>query len=335
MIKNKILIVASLVAALAGAGCNKSGKLSQPSKFTPPSGPVELTLKWPAGERVLHSFDMKMNSEISIPGQANPMKQDITMGQDYALSVLPTPADGGHELELEFLAMRMTMAMGGNTMIDYDSAKKPTSGRKDPMTAMFEKMFQKIIGAKIQYFMDASNQVERIEGVDALVARFGAGGATDPTAGIKSMFNEGYLKQMVGSSQYLPSKAVQPGDTWPVHTEMAMGPMGNMVLDYNFTLQSWEKRGERNCARMEFQGTIKSMPDTNSTPAGMTMAIQDGSSSGVSWFDPELGMVIESDISQDMTMAMSVPVPVRGKTVTQTMTNQMHQAIVIKVESVK
>jgi hypothetical protein len=55
----------------------------------------------------------------------------------------------------------------------------------------------------------------------------------------------------------------------------------------------------------------------------------------VSWFDPELGIIIDTTMNQDMTMAMTVPVNVHGKTITQAMTNVMHQAITIKLESVK
>jgi hypothetical protein len=270
-----------------------------------------------------------------MPNQPNPILQDVTLGQEYAVSVLQATANGGHELELEFLTMRMTVAMGGKTVVNYDSAKKASNDRKDALTATFQKTFQKIIGAKVQYFMDASNQVERIEGVDALMSRLGAGSATDPTAGVKNMFNESYLKQMVDGSRYLPHKPVQPGDTWPVHVEMALGASGNAVMDFNFNLQNWEKHGERNCARLEFQGTMKSTPDANSAPGGMTMSIQDGTASGISWFDPELGLIIESDLDQDMKMIMGMPVKMRGTTVTQTMTNLMHQKITIKLESVK
>jgi hypothetical protein len=335
MKKNLILISAALALCLSSAGCNKSGKLSQPSTFTPPAGPVELTLKWPVGERVVRNFDMKMNSEISMPNLPAPIKQDSTMGQKYGLTVLKTEAGGDREVEMEFLAMRMKVEQGGKTVIDFDSDKKAEPASKTPPIAAIQTVVQKIVGAKVQFFMDASNQVERIEGVDALMSRLGSGGTADAAAGIKSMFSDGYLKQMVGSSLLLPPNPVQSGDTWTKHIEMGMGAYGNMVMDYNLTLQSWEKHGERVCARLEFQGTIKSSPDANSPRSGMTMAIQDGSSSGVAWFDPELGLVIASDSDQDIKMIMSIPSTVRGKTITQTMTNLMHQTITEQLESVK
>ena len=268
MKKNVLLITVTLALGLSGVGCNKSGKLNTASKFKPPAGPMELKLKWPVGEHIVQSLDFKMNSEISMPNQPAPIKQDMTMGQRYALSVLKETADGGHEVEMEYLGIRMKMEMGGKTMVDYDSGKKSPGDSENPMAAMF----QKIIGAKLQYFMDASNQVERIEGVDALVDRITAGGPADMATGIKSMFNEGYFKQIMDGSRYLPSKPVQPGDTWPIQLEIPMGPMGTMEINNTVTFQSWEQHGKRTCARLEFEGTLKSKPDSNAKPAGMTMS---------------------------------------------------------------
>ena len=96
--------------------------------------------------------------------------------------------------------------------------------------------------------------------------------------------------------------------------------------------------GSRNCARIEFQGTLKSTPGTNANPAGMSMSILDGSSSGVSWFDPELGITIDTTMNQDMKMSITMPLNARGNAAaarTQTMTNIINQAIIVKLDSVK
>ena len=337
MKKNVLPIIVTLALGLSGVGCNKSGKLNTTSKFTAPAGAMEFKLKWPVGERIVQSLDFKVTSEMTVPNQPAPIKQDITMGQEYGLTVLKEDPDGGHEVELEFLSVRMKMDQGGKTMIDYDSAKKSTGDKANPVAGPVAAMFQKIIGAKIQYFMDASNQVERIEGVDALVGRLTTGGAADMSTVFKSMFNEGYLKQIMDGSRYLPSKAVQPGDTWPIQMEIAEGPLGTMNVDNTVTFQSWEQRGKRNCARLEFQGSFKSNPDSDAKMAGMSMSISDGNTSGVAWFDPELGMVIDTTMNQDMKMNMTMPVNQRGNAAgkTQTITSLMKQEINIKLESVK
>jgi hypothetical protein len=335
-----MLTIVTLALGLSWVGCNKSGKLDTTSKFKAPAGPVELKLKWPVSQRIVLNMDMKQNMEIFMPNQPGSMKQDMTMGQKYALTVLKEDASGGHEVEMEFLSARMSMVMGGKTMLDYDSDKKPGSGKTNPMAGPVAAMFQKIIGAKIQYSLDASNEVEKIEGVDELVDRLSSGGQADALAPLKStMFSKDHFKQMMSANRFMPPKAVQPGDTWPVKQSFEMGPLGTMVINFDCTFQNWEQRGKRTCARIEFQGTLKSTPSTNANPTGMSMSILDGNSSGVSWFDPELGITIDMTMNQDIKMAMTMPVNARGNAAaaarTQTMTNIMSQVITMKLDSVK
>jgi hypothetical protein len=335
MNKNTLLIAVTLALSLSWVGCNKSGKLDQKSEFKAPGGAVELKLKWPMGERVVMDMDMKQNMEIFIPNQPGSMKQNMTMGQKYGLTVLKETPGGGHEVEMEFLSIRMLMEMRGKTMLDYNSDKKVGSDKANPMADMFGK----IIGAKIQYFMDTSNNVERIEGVDELLARLSSGGKAD--AGVEmfknSMFGKDHFMQMMSANRFMPPKPVQPGDTWPVKQSFEMGPLGTLVMDFDCTLQSWEMHGKRNCARIEFQGTTKSTPGANANPTGMSMSILDGTFSGVSWFDPELGISIDMNMNQDLKMAMTIPMNGRGNAAarTQTMTNIMSQVINMKLDSVK
>jgi hypothetical protein len=334
MNKNLILIVTALALSLPWVGCNKAGKLAQPSAFKSPAGPVVLKLKWPQGERILQDMDMKQNMEISMPGQPGPMKQDMTMGQEYGLTVLKENPDGGHEVEMEFLSARMGMTMGGKTLLDYDSTKQSSADKTNSVADMFGK----IVGFKIQFFLNASNEVERMEGVQTLVNRLSSGGQADALAPLKStMFSEDRFKQMMSANRFMPPKAVQPGDTWPVKQSFQMGALGTMVIDFNCTFRSWEMHGKRNCARIEFQGTINSTPDTDANPAGMS--ITDGNSSGVSWFDPELGITIDTTMNQDMKMVMNIPMNPRGNPGAagqmQTITNQMNQVITVKLVSVK
>jgi hypothetical protein len=335
MNKNTLPIIISLALILSGVGCNKSGKLDKRSEFKAPSGPVELKLKWPVGECIVQDMDMKMNMELSLPGRPAPIKQDMNLGQQYGLTVLKETPGGGHEVEMEFLNARMSIAMGGKTM-DYDSAKKTSADKANPMADMFGK----IVGSKIQYFLDASNEVERIEGVDELENRLSSGSQADGLAPFReSMFSKDRFKQMMSANRYLPPMAVQPGDTWPNTQSFEMGPLGTMTMDFNSTFQSWEMHGKRNCARIESQGTIKSTPGTNANPTGLSMTITAGDFTGISWFDPELGITIDTTMNEDMKMVMNIPTNPRGKAGAagrmQTITNQMNQIITIKLVSVK
>ncbi len=338
MNKNTLLIAVTLALGLSWVGCNKSGKLNKPSELKPPSGPVELKLKWPLGERVVMNMDMKQNMETFMPGQPS-IKIDMNMGQKYELTVLKETPDGGHEVEMEYLSARMAMEMGGKKLLDYDSDKKTGSDKANPMAGPMTDMFGKIIGTKIQYFMDASNAVERIEGVDELMNRLSSGGKTDQGTEMfkSSMFSKDQFKQLMSANRFMPPKPVKPGDTWSVKQSFEMGPLGTMAMDFDCTLQNWEMHGKRNCARIEFQGTAKSTAGTNANPTGMSMSILDGNFSGVSWFDPELGIAIDMTMNQDIKMAMTIPMNgrVNAAARTQTITNIMSQVVTMKLDSVK
>ena len=332
MNKNRIFTATALALSLSWMGCNKSSKLDTPSTSTPTTGAVELKLKWPLGEHIVQDMDMKQTMEISMAAQPAPIKQSMTMGQEYGITVLKANPDGGHELEMEFLRARMSMTMAGKTMMEFDSAKKSSPGDKVNEAA---DVFGKIVGAKIRYFLNASNEVERLEGIDEMVNRLTSGAQGSAMAPIKSMFNEGYFKQLMSQNRFMPTNAVQIGDTWPVHTEFPMAPLGVMVMDFNFTFKSWELHGKRNCARLEFQGTIKSKPDPDASPSAMSVSSLDGTVSGTSWFDPDLGITIDTSMNQDMNMVMNMPMNQGAAGSKLVMTNQMNQVITIKLVSVK
>lgn len=339
MNKNLVLIATLMAVSLSWVGCNKSGKLAKHSEFKPPSGPVELKLKWPVGERIVQETDMKMEMEIAVPGQPTPLKQETTMGQGYGLTVLQNIPDGGHEVEMDFLSARMSSKMGDKTLLDYDSTKKSA----DPANPVAD-MFGKIVGSKIEFYLDASNAVERIDGVEALVNRLTTGGQADSLATLKSMFSEGYFKQMMSANQFMPPNAVQPGDTWPVRMEVPMAELGTLVMDYTFTFQSWETHGERSCARLDFSGTIQTKLGSTIKTGGVSVSISDGTTDGSSWFDPELGITIDTKMNQVMKMVIHMPKSPYAKpgavapgaaTQMQSITNQMNQVINIKLVSVK
>jgi hypothetical protein len=335
---NALLIPLLLAASLPLCGCNKAGKLNERSTTQPPAGPVEFKLKWPQGERVEQDFNLKMQSDLAIPGQPAPMHQDMTMGFAYGLTVLAANPDGTHEIEMDILSSRMQMSMAGKTLADYDSTRKTDAEEKPvPGGVSFGKLFGKMIGAKIHYFLDASNGVDRIEGVDELMNRVSAGANPQELMSMKSMLNEGYFKQMMSANLMLPTKPVQPGDTWSVQLEFPMGPMGTMTMNYDFTFQNWEMHGKRSCARLTFQGDVTSKPDPAANAGAMSMTIQDGTISGISWFDPELGITIDTTANQNLNLIIQMSIPgAHGQAPkVQTMTNAMQQSMTIKLGSVK
>jgi hypothetical protein len=228
------------------------------------------------------------------------------------------------------------------------------------------------MGAKVRYFLDADNQVERMEGVDELVKRLnfteGAklkpgmtwdnqaldnvinrilSGARRPlvadTTWLRHMFSEEYFKKKLDPS-FLPAKAVQPGDTWNFSGEWLMyagGLIGvALVRDCAVTFERWEMRGERLCARLEFRGTEKTKPQLRSKTAKIILPSTAGTFSGVAWFDPELGRGIEVVSNRDFTVTSNkmTATPYGNPTrlgPIQPATDHHHQVITEKLVSVQ
>jgi hypothetical protein len=336
----RLVFVLLAAAAFCWAGCKKSEEATPAAgapraraaaaKETPPAGPVELKLKWPVGRRFVQRLDVLQTNETLLPRSPRPAKQEVTMGQDFALSILKRRDDGGHEVALEFLGTQMLVTSGENTLLSFDSHGEST-GEENPVATAF----RSLTGAKFKYHLDASNRVEKVEGVQAFRDRISAQAPPQVRTVFSTMLSDEYFKQMMSYGQSLPAKAVNPGESWPVQTEIALGPLGFMVLDMNYTFKGWEKRDQRRCVAVEFAGTIKSKPGASTAQPGVNIAVDDGRSSGKSWFDPEQGMFIESAFTMAMRLRVTLPpTPTRRTNAPApptTITNLMTQKITLKL----
>jgi hypothetical protein len=293
--------------------------------------------------------------EIHRPGQPDPVKQELSMRNQYGFTVLKETADGGHEVELEFLSARMGMVMGSYSWL-YDSTKQSPAD-----TTEVAQIFGNIVGFKIHYFLDAGNAVERMEGVDKLlkgqkfsvgatikpgtpwnkkaldgvVNLLRSGAPSDDFAWLRNMFTEAYFKSLV-VHYFLPAKPVQPGDICPVLHEYPTSPY-TLVRNFNATFRSWEMHENRHCARLEFEGTETSKLGSNSKPPAITSV--DGTYSGVAWFDPQLGRVIEANSRRDFKVMTNYSVNPQGDPGATgplpSIPDQHHQVITEKLLSVE
>jgi len=326
----RLLMIAALALVLPGVACNKANKVVVETK-TAPTGPVELQVKWPLGRHAIQTMDMKQSNAMTIPGLPKPMTNDMTMGLSSSLTVVKDADSTKLALEMEYLSVKMNVATAGKSMVNYDSTAS-SSGDANPAAALLGKM----IGAKVRFVLDESNRVESVEGAEDLAQRMSASSKIDPAGTLKSMFGGEMLKKGVDFASKLPDHPVQPGDSWPIHEEFAMGQLGTMVLDYTNTLDSWERRNERYCAKIETEGTITLTPDDSAAKNGMTFVMHDGKTSGETWFDLDLGMFTDTTLYIDMSMDITVPNPMarRNPNMPKTMTipSDINQVITTKFE---
>ena len=69
-------------------GLPQTRKTEPTFHFRAADRPGGVELKWLPDEHIVMDMDMHQNMEISIPSQPAPMKQNMTMGQEYGLTVL-------------------------------------------------------------------------------------------------------------------------------------------------------------------------------------------------------------------------------------------------------
>jgi hypothetical protein len=250
----------------------------------------------------------------------------------------------------------------GGCLWRYDSAQSPAADNSE-----VAKVFKTVLSAKVRCLLDASNQINRMEGVDELVNRLNVfegaklkpgmtwdsqalakvlsrlnSGTRQPfenTAwGLKRMFSEDYFKSKFDPS-FLPRKAVQPADTWSFSRESLNNKRGflnvSIAQEYTVTFRSWEMRADGLCARLEYHGTEKTSPSQGPRPP--INHVKEGTFSGVVWFDPQLGWGIEVNVNRDFKITsnkVALPTPC-AKPPVQPVTDHHHQVITEKLVPVK
>jgi len=313
-----------VVAGLALLGCSKSGPPPVIKAGPPPTGPTMLTLKWPVDSRVELAVDLKQPMETKIPGQAEPMKQDLLLTQKYARTVLSESPDGSHVVAMEIVGTKMSMKGGQQGEVAFDSSDPSSETNATGATA------RKLVGAKVQIFLDASNRVQKVEGAGELRKLIGPTAKNDPLGLLGDLTSEDTFRNLMKANESLPTTPVQPGDTWPVKSESHSKTMGIIVSDHTYKFIGWERRNDHNVAHLQFDGTIATKAGEDLRISGLPATMQGGNSSGEAWFDLEEGMFVEGDVTQDMTVTLTMPKEA-GPLAGQPITVSLNQFITVKL----
>ena len=262
------------------------------------SDSVDLTPKWPVGQRLVTQIVVQQNQQMSRDTGAT-MEQKITQEQKIALDVQRKLDDGGYEVKLKFLAMKMMVGVGNRTLMSYDSAHpEQASTSAAPLHEAMDKVFQ----ANITLELDPKGEVRKVSGLQEMLNS--VLGSSGPSAQmLKGMFNEESVKQMGVLPQGLPGRVVKLGESWPYDLDLKMGPLGRLHIAMKYTFQGWEDRGGHRCAVLQYTGNLSSKAAGQNSPT--QIEITDGHMEGKSWFDPQPGLMRETAGTQTLTMQIS------------------------------
>jgi RNA polymerase sigma factor (sigma-70 family) len=266
-----------------------------------PDVAVDMRINWDTGKGYAMNVAMDQTTTTQVPGLAQPVLQNIKLNQDLDVSALKQLDDGGHQLELKFQSQSMDISQAGQSILKFDSADSP-----DQDTNMFAPVLRAMIGTRIQFITDAAGKVEKMEGIDDLKNRIAAIADPQGQALLNQMFSADTLEQYGSFAEAVPGHTVAVGDSWRLKKDITT-PIGILTLDMKYTLQNWEQHGDNKCAHVDAQGTLSTKSASGeSTASGVQVEITKGIITGEFWYDPTLGMIVETDNQQNLTLKITM-----------------------------
>jgi RNA polymerase sigma factor (sigma-70 family) len=315
--KAKTAIIATAGVILATGATAIVVKEIAPAGGSDGRGPVDMQMKWQAGRKyAMHRETIQ--TETKPPNQS---KQVQKMTQDFSLSLVRDLDNGGQQLQLEFESLALEVTVGDRKLFSADSAQDSVLDAKNPVGARLRRM----VGAHLQYFVNANGKVEKMEGYSELVKQ-AAGENPKDQAAFRDLFNEKVLAKFGSFGEdSTPHRVVKLGDSWAVHLEEPSNA-GTLNVDLKCTFKNWEQHADRKCMQIKFTGNITPQADPNT--ANLPVKIEKGRLSGETWFDPELGMIVEIAFDADMNLKINQ----RGQTLTVPV-NQKTRFALVDVEN--
>jgi RNA polymerase sigma factor (sigma-70 family) len=296
--KAKTAIVFGTAAILAtGTTAVMVKEITTPSGFDAERRPVEMQTQWQMGKKYsMHKEDIQ-TTETKNPGQAKPVKQVQKKTEDFCFFPVRELDNGGWQLQLEFESLALAVTMGDRKVFEADSTQKPAQDARNPVGARLRKM----AGARLEYFTDANGKVEKMNGYQELVTRV-AGGNQQEQAAFKDLFDEISLEKYgsVGEDT-TRRRVVKLGDHWAIRLKVPSNA-GKLNVDIKCAFKNWEQRADHKCMHITFTGSISAEADSD--VAALRVKIEKGKVSGDVWFDPQLGMMVES--AQDVNAQLKI-----------------------------
>jgi len=297
-------LLVTIVAAGLVAGCSKSGVRAGSRKdgriTGSPSDPaVAFIAQWAPSNRYVFRSEISTFAEVPRQGQAKPVPQESTLGLDYVITVSNVNSNGSKSLELEITSVQFESTMGETMLISYDSMNKVVGTDGNAMAERFEK----IIGSKITFQLSASNKISNVRGISEITNKLYNGGTARAQTLVRRLFTPQYLRHLIDLI-VLPADPVRIKDSWSGQMALNSGPLiGGITGDVTYTFRGWQEHDQRKCALVEFTGTVK----PRGKPGGpIANNMENGTINGKTWFDPELGIVVESISDQAATSKGSI-----------------------------
>ena len=103
------------------------------------------------------------------------------------------------------------------------------------------------------------------------------------------------------------------------------------MVSLQYTFKDWDKKDGRECALLEFSGTISNIPDSSQASQKEVIAIREGTSSGKTWIEKETGLTVDSTNDQNIIVDIITRIPLPTGVREQKATITVNQKINLKL----
>jgi hypothetical protein len=242
-------------------------------------------------------------------GEADRQTNSVDIDQTVSSDAIPTPQNISIKLSAKTLLKPIKSdATGSLVEVTYEGVKMSESVAR--VSGELDKALATIVGQKITLHFTPAGRVDKVEGVDAIVAKLPAG---EQQAAAKRFLDAEHIKEEYNTpfEQLLPLKPVNIGDAWD--TEISLkASIAEIKVKSHVKFAGIDERDGHKIARLEFTGTGALQPSAALT--AHQSAVDRLAQNGTAQFDLTRGWLISESVDQQMKVTTQLKAP-GGKSV--------------------
>ena len=281
------------VFCLYFTGCNRSSELSQTEQSSTNESEIAskdvdivwgedgksvlLKTNWIPGKEYIfrHVTDMKMDLPLAGAGGSQ-----TETSIDFKIDVKSLDGSSNKKIQLGFDKVKMSMQMAGQNMV-YDSEDP------DNQSPLLKTSLSSFSDQSYEATFDKNNKILSVQGEDKGAANgLGMGRISD----VETML------QQLGDFKF-PEAMIDPDTKWQNEQTFKMHQLGEMKMAVDYTYEGPSDYNGKKVAKISFVGKA------DLSGEGL-VSFKDSKMSGTLLFDPELGVLSDSETKMDMMMSI-------------------------------
>ncbi|RUL89140.1 DUF6263 family protein [Tautonia sociabilis] len=261
-----------------------------------PASGQEL-LRWKFTEGDSHRFELSQEQVIS----ATVAEQDVSTSTQQSIAmtwdVLSVEEDGSARLSQTIDRVKV-LQKTPFVEISYDSAAEAGEEAPSGPSAMLKQVVDALIGFRVVLVMTPRGEVRDVELPEETLERLRSAGPA--AAALQNLSTpEGIDRMISQATLVLPERPVEAGASWSRTAELPT-PQGELTLTSTFSYEGLQD----NLATIGLTLTVDAIRPNADAPFRLEVGDQAGS--GSYSFDPALGVLRSSRVSQSLTFLITV-----------------------------